>query len=315
MTRSRGVQRFSLARLVWFRSTLVPKFFGRLSDNFHAFWPSEDLFFWHAGKKQKNAADRQPVIKTEEACMSGYFGDVEKERHLQRVISVIAECCFFSATVWSWWHLSTPVFDPDAWCFYSYLTTKWTHLVLRVKQWNMKSSWPFIWKADKRDSGECRLNSHEEAIGSFACWSEKAQQQQQQHQLGSKMCFSTAGVMSEERGGLCHLVDKLKHWTYRMGNHSGEQIKNRIWFQRISKCGKLATRSQTRVIHTVVLSPFAFQLNDKLNRFSSISPTARYVYLDIESTIPQLNFDKRVRCLLVTLRHSAGSRKAQCKVP
>lgn len=33
----------------------------------------------------------------------------------------------------------------------------------------------------------------------------------QQRQLGSKLCFYTADVMSEERGGLCHLFDKLKH--------------------------------------------------------------------------------------------------------
>lgn len=63
ITRSRGVQRFSLARLVWFRSKLITAFFWRLSGNCHAFWPSEDLFGMQvkSGKCSRQTADNRDI--------------------------------------------------------------------------------------------------------------------------------------------------------------------------------------------------------------------------------------------------------------
>lgn len=55
------------------------------------------------------------------------------------------------------------------------------------------------------------------SVGALHNEAKKVQQQQ------LEISFYTADVTSEERGGLCHLVDKLKHCS---GNQSGEQTKN-----------------------------------------------------------------------------------------
>lgn len=156
MTRSRGVQRFSLARLVGFRSTLVPAFpfFGGLSDHFHAFWPSEDLF-WHAGKKQK--MQQTDSWHSSKACISGYFGGAEKAKHLQkqsRVLLSMLQCDFMKVS-----------FDPHG---------RWTYIsgVSEVmKHGSSRWALSFILMTDKRNLGELRLCSHKEVTGSIAHWS------------------------------------------------------------------------------------------------------------------------------------------------
>lgn len=89
-------------------------------------------------------------------------------------------------------------------------------------------AWLFIWKADKRNSGECWLHSHERPFGAMHT---EAKRCSNYYSNKKKKCFSMADVKIEERGGVRHLVDKLKHWT--------------SWEHHVKSFGAKETRSKT----------------------------------------------------------------------
>lgn len=137
---------------------------------------------------------------------------VLEEEHLQKVTSVIAEWVFFFfATVWPWHFIKASFWS--RWLMVQFINDSEMDIISAVKWQNTKAAEeadPLSERQIKGNLGECRQHSREEVIGSFAHWSEKVQQQRW---LGLKISFSTTGVASEERGGLCQQT--LTHTLHR----------------------------------------------------------------------------------------------------
>lgn len=189
--------------------------------------------------------------------------------------SVIAES--FYAQVWWWWCLSRPAFDPELMV-----------LFINDNKIDTFSAVSRVWLQDMKAVVEHDPLSERQIKREFKRMEVTFSWREALH-IEAKRCSSSRVktvflyCWCEERSGLCHLVDK--HWTYCVGNK----------------------------IKTIWSHSFAMQLLHKL--FPLFIPHPQYLYLDIESIISQLNFDRRVWCLLVTLSNSTGSSPTQCKVP
>lgn len=166
-----------------------------LSDNCHAFWPSEDLF----GMQVKSSKRSRQTDGDQSVCVR-LFWWCWKNR--------VAGCflgffCFVSASVnmmvWFGWSVVQIMDDNKMDTFHA--------------AQNMKAGAehdPLSGRQIKGKSGACPWRSHEEEdTQSFAHWGEKLQQQEQQFE--SKISFATADV---------------SEFVILLRNHSEEQIKN-----------------------------------------------------------------------------------------
>ena len=171
------------------------------------------------------------------------------------------------------------------------MTTKWT-CFFKCCEWDMKQLWsttPFIWEADKgyipvkRSLGALHIEAKR-------CSSSSSSSSERQQQLGlkkkkkKKISFWNCWCHERRVEGagvvLGHLLDELKHWK------SARRADQKHW-QRTRK--HVCVRVRLRLLLE--------------------NAWVRYLCLDTESTISRLNFGEGVRCLRVTLGHSARAQR------
>lgn len=161
------------------------------------------------------------------------------------------------------------------------------------KWWNMKAVVehdPLSERQIKGKSGECSLHSHE--------W--------------MKLCTSkrkgAAAAAAAARVKYLLIYCWCHEWGERWSLSSGWRTKTH-W--------KSVRRqvSNSCVIQFIQLFYLHLLCSDSMNCMDFLQFYPLDLYLDIGSTISQLNIDKGVWCLLVTLRHNTRSSPTQHNVP
>lgn len=173
-------------------------------------------------------------------------------------------------------------------------------LILKVKLQNMKADVEHDPLSERQIKGIQKNADYIPMKGHLELCTLKQKRCSNYYSNKKKKCFSMADVKIEERGGVRHLVDKLKHWT--------------SWEHHVKSFGAKETRSKTlseesgNIFKTWqtqyhLMTPFK-------TTFCISCCSINLLYLPnsplLVWTQNLLNFHKNVWGLLVTLRCSTG---------